>query len=102
MHLVQLLGWALMPLVAFGIDETVDPQRFALLPLSHPGPCNAACSVTSLVGYLPVANVIVMVGAVIGVSIPWWTLPIALVGGRTATPDRVWCCPGHCPPPCRR
>jgi len=76
-YVVQLLGWALMPLVAFGIDETVDPQRFALLPLST-RTLQRGMLVTSLVGYLPVANVIVMVGAVIGVSIPWWTLPIAL------------------------
>ncbi|MEE6296309.1 hypothetical protein [Georgenia wangjunii] len=25
-----VLGWALVPLVAFGVDDTLDPQRFAL------------------------------------------------------------------------
>ncbi|WBB78407.1 ABC transporter permease [Micromonospora sp. WMMD882] len=30
-----LLGWALLPLVFFGVDETLDPARFALLPLTR-------------------------------------------------------------------
>lgn len=29
-----LLGWIVMPLLAFGSDATLDPARFALLPLS--------------------------------------------------------------------
>ncbi|MEU1746797.1 ABC transporter permease [Micromonospora arida] len=28
-----VLGWLLLPLVFFGVDETLDPARFALLPL---------------------------------------------------------------------
>ena len=27
------LGWLLMSLLVFGVDETVDPARFALLPV---------------------------------------------------------------------
>ncbi|MDR7279954.1 ABC transporter permease [Catenuloplanes atrovinosus] len=30
-----VLGWLLMPLVFFGVDETLDPARFALLPLER-------------------------------------------------------------------
>jgi ABC-2 type transport system permease protein len=30
-----VLGWLLLPLVFFGVDETLDPARFALLPLSR-------------------------------------------------------------------
>ena len=30
-----VLGWLLMPLVFFGMDETLDPARFALLPLDR-------------------------------------------------------------------
>ena len=74
---LQLVAWILAPLVAFGVDETVDPTRFALLPIRSQT-LQRGLLVTSLIGFLPVANVIVMVGAVIGVSIPWWTLPIAL------------------------
>ncbi|MGW4499295.1 ABC transporter permease [Micromonospora sp. NPDC004336] len=30
---LTVLGWLLLPLVFFGVDETLDPARFALLPL---------------------------------------------------------------------
>ncbi|MET0424155.1 MAG: ABC transporter permease [Actinoplanes sp.] len=32
---VLVVGWVLMPLVFFGVDESLDPARFALLPLRH-------------------------------------------------------------------
>jgi ABC-2 type transport system permease protein len=32
---VIALGWTLVPLVFFGVDETIDPARFALLPLTR-------------------------------------------------------------------
>lgn len=28
------IGWIIMPLLFFGTDDTLDPRRFALLPLS--------------------------------------------------------------------
>jgi ABC-2 type transport system permease protein len=30
---VLVLGWVLLPLILFGVDETLDPARFALLPV---------------------------------------------------------------------
>ncbi|MEU7656326.1 ABC transporter permease [Micromonospora taraxaci] len=30
-----VVGWLILPLVFFGVDETLDPARFALLPLSR-------------------------------------------------------------------
>ncbi|RKR89377.1 ABC-2 type transport system permease protein [Micromonospora pisi] len=30
-----VIGWLLLPLIFFGVDETLDPARFALLPLSR-------------------------------------------------------------------
>ncbi|PZG11949.1 ABC transporter permease [Micromonospora craterilacus] len=32
---LAVLGWLLLPLVFFGVDETLDPARFALLPLTR-------------------------------------------------------------------
>ncbi|SNT46172.1 ABC-2 type transport system permease protein [Asanoa hainanensis] len=32
---VLALSWTLLPLVFFGVDESVDPSRFALLPVSR-------------------------------------------------------------------
>ena len=31
-----VLGWVFLPLVFFGVDESLDPARFALLPLPRP------------------------------------------------------------------
>lgn len=74
---LQLVGWVLTPLIAFGVDETVDPTRFALLPIRMPD-LQRGLLASSLVGYLPVANVIVLLGAVVALSNPWSVLPIAL------------------------
>ncbi len=75
---LQLVAWMLAPLVAFGIDETVDPSRFALLPL-RPRTLQAGLLVSSLIGYLPAANAILLIGAAVAISTPWAVLPLALV-----------------------
>lgn len=75
---VQMVSWVLAPLVAFGVDETVDPARFALLPLTN-ATLQRGLLTSSLVGYLPVANAVVMVGAAIALSSSWALLPVALL-----------------------
>jgi ABC-2 type transport system permease protein len=55
---IQLVGWVLGPLVAFGVDETVDSGKFALLPLT---------------------TGTVLIGAAIALSSSWALLPVALV-----------------------
>ena len=75
---VQMVSWVLAPLVAFGIDETVDPAKFALLPLTTTT-LQRGLLVSSLIGYLPVANIVVLVGAAIALSASWSLLPIALL-----------------------
>lgn len=75
---VQMVSWVLAPLVAFGIDETVDPSRFALLPMTT-NTLQRGLLVTSLVGYLPAANAVVLVGAAVALSSSWALLPVALL-----------------------
>ncbi|MBM9476168.1 hypothetical protein JL107_06900 [Nakamurella flavida] len=75
---LQLVGWVLTPLIAFGVDETVDPARFALLPIRMRD-LQRGLLTSSLIGYLPAANVIVLLGAVVALSAPWSVLPVALV-----------------------
>ncbi len=75
---LQLVGWVLTPLLAFGVDETVDPQRFALLPLRSQT-LQRGLLVTSLIGYLPVANMIALLGIAVALSVPWSLLPVAVV-----------------------
>ena len=74
----QFLAWGLAPLIAFGIDETVDPARFALLPI-RPSVLQRGLLVTALIGYLPVANVVLLLGAALALATQWWMLPVALV-----------------------
>jgi ABC-2 type transport system permease protein len=75
---LQLLAWILAPLVAFGVDETVDPTRFALLPLRSQT-LQRGLLVTSLIGLLPLLNMVLLVGAAIGIGVPWSVLPIAVL-----------------------
>ena len=75
---LQLVGWMLTPLVAFGVDETVDPARFALLPI-RPQTLQRGLLVTSLIGFFPLANFVVLIGAAVALGVPWSVLPIALV-----------------------
>lgn len=75
---VQMVSWVLAPLVAFGIDETVDPAKFALLPLTT-ATLQRGLLVSSLIGYLPAANVVVLVGAAIALSSSWSLLPVAVL-----------------------
>ena len=75
---LQLIGWMLTPLLAFGVDETVDPARFALLPI-RPQTLQRGLLVTSLIGYFPVANMIILLGAAVALGVPWAVLPVALI-----------------------
>ena len=75
---LQLVAWMLAPLVAFGVDETVDPGRFTLLPL-RPQTLQRGLLVTSLIGYLPAANAVILLGAAVGLSSTWAVLPVALL-----------------------
>jgi len=68
------LGWLLMSMLVFGVDETIDPAKFALLPVRSrellPG-----LLVAGLISAPGVATVLVAVGLVIS-----WahTVPLTL------------------------
>ncbi|OWV09027.1 ABC transporter permease [Micromonospora wenchangensis] len=71
---VLVLGWLLLPLVFFGVDETLDPARFALLPLSRR---------TLVTGLFAAALVSVPVFAVL-VAVTGLVVSAALLGGAVA------------------
>ncbi|MGC1211766.1 MAG: ABC transporter permease [Micromonospora sp.] len=76
-----VLGWLLLPLVFFGVDETLDPARFALLPLTRrtllTGLYAAALvSVPVLATLMAVSGLVVTAGALGG----WVAALVALVG----------------------
>jgi ABC-2 type transport system permease protein len=62
---VLFVGWLVIPLVGMGVDETLDPTRLALLPLST-RQLTAGLLVASVVGIAPAATLIALSGAVAG------------------------------------
>ncbi len=71
---VTVLGWWLVPLVAFGTDETLEPRRFALFPVP-PRSLATGLALASLVGIPGVATALSSVASA-GV---WWDAPVALL-----------------------
>ncbi len=73
------LGWLLLSLLVFGVDETVDPARFALLPVRArelvPG-----LLVAALLGVPGVATVLVALGQVV----TWARAPLPLLAALVA------------------
>ena len=61
------VGWVLFPLFSFGVDETVDPARLVLLPLTR-WQLVSGMLAASVVGVAPVATLICLLGAVPGFS----------------------------------
>src|SRR5262249_25982798 len=62
-----LLGWAILPLLSFGADESLDPNRLILFPLRR-GPLMRGLLLSAFVGPAPGAVILIVVGAVIGYS----------------------------------
>ncbi len=60
-------AWAIVPLMGFGTDETLDPQRLALLPLRR-SQLLGGLLVAALVGVAPVATAAGLSGALIGLA----------------------------------
>nr|WP_205862290.1 ABC transporter permease [Planosporangium thailandense] len=71
------LAWLLLPLLFFGVDETIDPARFALLPVSRGtllrGMVAAAC-----VSIPAIATAIALLGLIFGAAVRGRT-PAAVV-----------------------
>jgi ABC-2 type transport system permease protein len=59
------LGWTIFPVLGFGNDETLDPQRLATLPLSRRQLVSGVLA-ASLVGVAPLATLFAFSGAFVG------------------------------------
>lgn len=64
---VVTVAWAMLPLLVFGTDETLDPTRLVLLPITR-WTLARGMFTAALVGVGPLATVIVLLGAVVGLS----------------------------------
>ena len=64
---IATLGWAVLPILGFGNDETLDPQRLATLPLTRRQLVTGVLA-ASLLGVAPIATLIALSGALFGLA----------------------------------
>jgi ABC-2 type transport system permease protein len=76
-----VLGWALFPLLFFGVDETLDPARFALLPIRR-GVLARGMLAAAFVGVPAIATLVASSGLVVaaGMRDGWVAAAVAVVG----------------------
>jgi ABC-2 type transport system permease protein len=61
------LGWLVLPIFAFGLDGTLDPATVALYPL-RTRPLAVGLLAASAAGAWPVANLIALLGVMVGLA----------------------------------
>jgi ABC-2 type transport system permease protein len=61
------LGWLILPVVAFGLDSTLDPAALRLYPLRTPS-LAAGLLAASATGAWPAANLIAQLGVTVGLA----------------------------------
>ncbi|GAB2951378.1 hypothetical protein GCM10027280_44730 [Micromonospora polyrhachis] len=84
-----VLGWLLLPLVYFGVDESLDPARFALLPLGRRTLVTGLFA-AALVGIPAIAMLIATLGLVVTAgALGGWSA--ALVAGLGAVAGLFVC-----------
>ncbi|GAA0388072.1 transporter [Acrocarpospora corrugata] len=62
-----VLSWMIVPLLAFGLDETLDPSRLALFPLTTRQLATGLFA-ASATGAWPIASLVALFGGVVGLS----------------------------------
>jgi ABC-2 type transport system permease protein len=71
-------GWLILPLVAFGLDATLDPATLALYPL-RTRPLAVGLLAASAAGAWPLANLVGLLGVTVGLASGAFGLLIAVV-----------------------
>lgn len=71
------LGWATLPIAAFGVDETLDVSRLALLPI-HRGRLLAGLLAGAVIGVPPVLTALLVGVIVVAVTTSWAAVPVAV------------------------
>ncbi len=62
-----VLAWLFVPVLGFGLDETLDPARFAVFPL-RAGQLLTGLFAASAIGLGPMMTVLVVLGAALGAA----------------------------------
>ena len=75
---VFAFGWLILPLVAFGLDATLDPATLALYPL-RTRPLAVGLLAASATGAWPLANLVGLLGVTVGLASGAFGLLVALI-----------------------
>ncbi len=75
---VFAFGWLILPIFAFGLDSTLDPATLALYPL-RTGPLAVGLLAASATGAWPLANLLGLLGVMVGLASGALGLLIAVV-----------------------
>ena len=81
---VVVLGWALVPFVAFGIDTTLDPDRLVVYPMT----LSRMMVALAVAGVCGIPGLVTSVAALATIA-TWVHHPAAIVGWALATPLAV-------------
>jgi ABC-2 type transport system permease protein len=71
-------GWLVLPLLAFGLDSTLDPATLALYPL-RPRQLAVGLLAASCTGAWPLANLIGLLGVIVGLASGAFGVVVAVV-----------------------
>jgi ABC-2 type transport system permease protein len=89
---LMTLVWAVVPLISFGTDETLDPQRLILFPLRSRALMRGLLA-TAFVGPAPTVALLVAIGVVVGyagrggfvIAVPATVLALVLAAATART-----------------
>ncbi|ACQ80995.1 putative integral membrane transport protein [Beutenbergia cavernae DSM 12333] len=82
-----VLGWAIVPLLAFGVDDTLDPQRFSLFTT----PSRAFAVGLLVAGAVSVPGAITVLVA-FGPALAWRDAPLAALAALVCAPLGALAC----------
>jgi ABC-2 type transport system permease protein len=84
---LTVVAWVLLPLVATGIDQTVEPSRLTVFPI----PLNTLLIALTVSGVLGVAGIVTSVAA-LSTALAWWHHPLAAVASVVCAVIAVLTC----------
>lgn len=82
-----ILGWLIGPVLATGIDQTVEPARLAAFPI----PLNTLLAALTVSGVLGVAGIVTSVAA-LATAATWWQHPVAALAAVVCAVVAVLTC----------
>ncbi len=82
-----VLGWVLIPLIASGVDMTLDPARFVTFAV----PMNTLIAGLTVAGVVGIPGVVTLIAS-LGTAAVWWRNPVSLVAALVCALIAVLTC----------